>query len=226
MRCTPPFFSTWGRGDSQEDAQKQIGLLRRALSHRDARLGETQPGPAASVGPTKPLSLGVTVSVLVWLEGRFLLFGSKHASEQHHVRVEQGSGCSTAARPVPVSLVSCHITSLQNWFLLPAFHPNISLTVASPGEPQLTLAKKQKQLKAPGWSDEPEWSDCVGLKLPVSEGEVWGGDSLETPVPRAAATALRLDKALIEQEQEWSCRRDPLWLGLRSNGAVPRMIKY
>lgn len=49
---------------------------------------------------------------------------------------------------------------------------------------------------------------------------------METPVPRAAATAVWLDKALIEQEQEWSCRRDPLWLGLRSNGAVPRMIKY
>lgn len=30
----------------------------------------------------------------------------------------------------------------------------------------------------------------------------------------------------LRQEQERSCRRDPLWLGLRSKRAVPRMIKY
>lgn len=31
---------------------------------------------------------------------------------------------------------------------------------------------------------------------------------------RSLGSVVPLDKAFIEQEQEWSCRRDPRWLGL------------
>lgn len=86
----------------------------------------------------RTFSLGLTVSVLIWWERVLLLSDAAPG-------FERGSGCTTATGVVPVSLVSCHITSLQNWFLLSALHLNIRLTLlpllenVSPSGPQQHL---------------------------------------------------------------------------------------
>lgn len=80
---------------------------------------------------------------------------------------ERGSGCSAAAaaRVVPVSLVSCHITSLQNWFLLSAFHPEYQTRCPPPpllpenlvrltgGERLLSIARLALVKLPPAWDE-------------------------------------------------------------------------
>lgn len=64
---------------------------------------------------------------LLWFEFIFMLCRPAPIweAEMHYqvrVYVEQGSGSRGV---IPVSVVSCHVTLLQNWFLLSAFHQNI-----------------------------------------------------------------------------------------------------
>lgn len=59
-----------------------------------------------------------------------------------------------------------------------------------------------------------------GRKGEKKNGEFFGD-------ARSLGSVVPLDKATIEQKQEWSCGRDAHWgLGLRSCESHPRMVKY
>lgn len=60
---------------------------------------------------------------------------------QYYLLVLTGTRKWLAGGVIPVSVVSCHVTLLQNWFLLPAFHRTSTLqhSLSSPGKKAFSL---------------------------------------------------------------------------------------